>query len=408
MSSYVIQAGDTLESISRANYGIESLANIISISNPGLTLPLIQGTVINIPKNPKNRPKKYSNLEFKNEDEIAIMIDGTRFHTWNSLSLNRIFDSIDTLDVTAPFEPDLPSFRQTFKPFSFKDVEVIIGGQRLFTGTIINIVPTMGKEKSIQISAYARCGILNDCTAPASAYPIEYNKQNLKDISDSLTAPFGIVSSFEEDVGEVFERVALDPGQKILDFLSELAKQRNLVISNDTTGNLVYRKAISSGKPVAKLQQGEASLLSISPEFNPQQYYSHITGLEPVSIGGDGGTYTVQNSKLTSILRPFTYEVQDVESGELKNAVDSKAGRMFGNMVSYKISINTWRTSNKLLWEPNTIINLQSDNAMIYKPYNLVIRGVQFKRDKQTKTAELDLVLPGSFSGKVPEVLPWD
>jgi hypothetical protein len=45
---------------------------------------------------------------------------------------------------------------------------------------------------------------------------------------------------------------------------------------------------------------------------------------------------------------------------------------------------------------------------MVYGPFNFVVRSVTLTRDRNSKTAELDLVIPGSFSGKIPEVLPWE
>lgn len=405
---YSVVAGDTFESISRKQYGTEQYASNIIQANPGDSEPLQPGTSLIVPANPAGTETRLQVAEAANADEVALLIDGKRFRFWTSIKLTRSIDNMDTLDIAAPFEPSLPSFKETFRPFSYKTVEVTIGGEPLFKGTIISVIPSLGDSKTIQVSAYSTPGVLNDCTAPASAYPLEYNAQNLKAIADAVIKPFGLKSVFDEDPGGTLERVAMNPGQKILDFLSNLAKQKNLIISSTERGELLFQKSIKGGVPVAKLRQGESPVVSIAPTFNPQEYYSHVTGIEPVVVGLKGGVYTVKNGKLANLLRPYTFQAQDTESGTLKEAVEAKAGRMFGNMVSYKVALNTWRDPAGDLWKPNTLVNLQSDNAMIYEPYNLVIRSVEFSRDDKSQTASLDLVIPGSFSGEIPESLPWD
>jgi prophage tail gpP-like protein/phage tail protein X len=405
---YRVVKGDTFELISRKQYGSEQYAANVAQANPGANEPLQPGTSLIIPANPASNENKPQQAESATPDEVALLIGGKRFRFWTSIRLTRSLDNMDTLDIAAPFEPQLESFKETFRPFSFKAVEVTVGGEPLFKGTMISVIPNLGVSKTIQVSAYSTPGVLNDCTAPASAYPLEYNSQSLKAITEAIIKPFGLTAVFTESPGGALTRVAMSPGQKILDFLADLAKQKNLVIASTERGELLFHKSLVTGIPVAKLQQGESPVLSVSPSFNPQEYYSHITGIEPVIVGLSGGVYTVKNGKLTDLLRPFTFQAQDSESGTLKEAVEAKAGRMFGNMVSYKVGVNTWRDPAGNLWKPNTLISLQSDNAMIYNPYTFVIRSVEFSRDENSQTATLDLVIPGSFSGAIPERLPWD
>jgi hypothetical protein len=45
---------------------------------------------------------------------------------------------------------------------------------------------------------------------------------------------------------------------------------------------------------------------------------------------------------------------------------------------------------------------------MIYNRYSLIARSVVLEQSGQSKTALLELVMPGSFSGEIPETMPWD
>lgn len=409
MTTYNVVTGDTFESIARKKYGTEKEADRIARANPGVAEPLTAGTVLTVPVLPDAPQNLQQQTQAATGDEVAILIDGQRFRFWDKVRIIRAIDTMDIVEFGAPFDSDAPSFKDTFRPFSFKTVVITVGGTPLFTGTMIGVNPVIeNAQKIISVSGYSLPGVLNDCTSPASSFPLEFDKQGLRDISTALAAPFGISVEFEADQGAIFERVANEPGKKVLSFLTELAKQRNLIISSSSRGKLIFLQSTEAGRPVARLQQGIAPVRSVAPFFNPQEYYSHITGMEPVVVGLEGSQFTVKNPRLLGVTRPLTFKAPDTLNADVKGAVEAKAGRMFGNMVSYSITVISWRDPSGNLWEPNTTIKLLAPDAMIYTEYEFIIRSVEFNRDRATETATLNLVIPGSFSGKIPESLPWD
>jgi prophage tail gpP-like protein len=316
---------------------------------------------------------------------------------------------MDTVEFGAPFEPDTPGFRETFRPFSFKSMEVTVGGDPLFTGTMVAVNPIIeNKQRTVAVSGYSLPGVLQDCTAPASSYPLEFNGQGLQEIAATMAGPFGISVEFDADQGAIFDRVASEPGKKVLAFLAELAKQRNLVIGNTPRGALLFQQSVDAGNPIARLQEGSAPVLSISPTFNPQQYYSHITGIEPAIVGLPGAQFTVKNPRLEGAVRPLTFNAPDTLDADLNAAVRAKMGRMFGNMAAYSVRVATWRDPQGNSWAPNTTLTLLAPGAMVYNEFEFVIRSIQFERASKSNTAILDLVIPGAFNGKVPTALPWD
>jgi prophage tail gpP-like protein len=406
---YNVTQGDTFEIISRKQYGTEEEAFRIASSNPGVFEPLTPGTVLIIPPTPSSPTNIQQNVDSSNESEVAITIDGTRFRFWNEVRITRSIDSMDTVEFIAPFDSTLPGFKNIFRPFSYKTVIVTVGGVALFTGTMVAVNPVIeNTSKTITVSGYSLPGVLNDCTAPNGTTPLEYNDVGLTDIATALTAPFGISVEFDDNQGAIFERVSCEPSRKILDFLIALAKQRNLIISSSPEGKLQFIRSKDSGVPVARLRQGESPILSVTPFFSPQEYYSHITGIEPVIVGLKGSQFTVKNSRLLGVVRPLTFNVNDTKNADVKSVVEAKAGRMFGNMVSYLVRVDTWRDPNGVLWKPNTFVTLIAPDAMIYSEYAFIIRSVEFNRDSKSEVASLNIVIPGAFSGQTPEALPWD
>ena len=408
-TTFSVIAGDTFESISRKKYGTEINASKIAAANPGVNEPLTGGTEIiipNIPDAPKNQQQQTGS---NTVEEMAVLIDGKRFKYWDKIRITDSLDTLATVEFSAPFDVNIPNFKDTFRPFSYKEVVVTIGGDPIFTGIMLTPKPVIeNNAKIISVSCYSTPGVLNDCTPPASAFPLEFNGQGLQDIITKLVEPFGISVDFQGDPGAIFERVAIEPGKKILTFIIELLQQRNLVLSNDSKGRLVIWNSVETGVPVGKLEQGVSPVLSVTPSFTEQNYFSHVTGISPVDVGNEGSQFTVKNPQLPGVIRPFTFVVPDTIDSTVKAAVEAKAGRMFGNMVSYSVKVATHRDPSGNRWAANTSIMLRAPDAMIYNDYEFIIRSVEFDKDDKTETATLNLVLPGSFSGKIPTNLPWD
>jgi prophage tail gpP-like protein len=108
------------------------------------------------------------------------------------------------------------------------------------------------------------------------------------------------------------------------------------------------------------------------------------------------------------VVRPLTFKAKDTDNGSIKAAVEAKAARMFADAASYSIQLDTWRDPAGNLWEPNTSLNLLAPGAMIYNNYEFLVRTVELEADRQSRTATHNLVMPGVFSGQIPESLPWD
>ena len=342
-------------------------------------------------------------------ERVDLRIDGSTYRAWSDVEIHREIDSSSTVTFTAPFEPDRESFRRTFRPFSFRTIEVHVDGELVFTGTMIDVDPKVdAKSRKVSVSAYALPAVLENVNPPASAYPLEFNGLSLRQIAASLLDPFELTAVFEEDDGAPFKRVAIEPDGNILSFLADLAQQRNLVISDDAFGFLRFKRSTSTGRPVVRLREGEPPLESVEAKFAPQEYFSEITGRAKSKAGRKGSKYTVTNPHLSGKLRPKTFTVDDTDAGDLPAATEAKMGRMFGNMVAYAAKVPTWRDPAGRLWEPNTTLRLEAPGAMVYRETELVIRAVTLTQDESKDEAELALVLPGAFRGEAPTVLPWD
>lgn len=349
------------------------------------------------------------------EEDLQIQIDRNYFGNWTDVEITLSIDSFSTISLTAPFALENRKFRDNFRPFMFQDLRVDTHLQALFEGYILTPQPKHEvTSSSVTVTGYAKPAVLCDCSMPVlhplSNVPVprEFKKLGLRAIFESICDPFGIKVQFEGAEGKVFDKVRCGPEKKLFDFMVDLAKQRNLVLTNTVDGKLRVWQSIEPGKPVARFVQGELPLTTVEPSFSPQDYFSEITGFASKKRGKAPAKATEQNSWLRAPFRPHTFKLEDTERADAPEATQAKLGRMFANIAKYTIpDIPTWRDPSGELWQPNTTVTLDYPPAMIYRETELLIRTVKLKINKDVTKATLELCLPGSFNGKVPSVLPW-
>lgn len=204
-----------------------------------------------------------------------------------------------------------------------------------------------------------------------------------------------------------FRRVAVKPDESVLGFLVKLAQQRNFIITDTDVGELLFCRSTPPGAPVAKLHEGKPPLLSVSATFSPQNMFSEMTAISKGRAGARAGAFTAQNPHLSHVTRPSTFSPDDTDSPDLEAAANARVGRMLASAASFEVEVPTWRDANGELWTENTTVSLLAPSAMIYRETEMLIRDVEFTYG-ESLTARLSLVLPGAFSGEIPEVMPWD
>ena len=157
MADYVSKSGDTFDLIARNKYGTETEAGRIASANPGVSEPIPAGTVLYIPF---VRADTAQQVPADNPNETAVLINGTRFRFWESLSVTLALDSFSSVNLTAPFDQDAPGFKDTFRPFSYVPLVATIGGETVFTGRMVGIDPVLSAGgRSVSVSGYSEQGV---------------------------------------------------------------------------------------------------------------------------------------------------------------------------------------------------------------------------------------------------------
>ncbi len=340
------------------------------------------------------------------DNVIKLVIGSDEFKFWSSFSITRSIDTLDVFNFDAPFGEN-SGIKDAIKPLQFKPGQLFIDDELLSTIVLVNPLPTLNAESnSISVDGYSKPGVLNDCNIKQDRYPIQLKDQTLEQIANTLAVFFGVEVEFTGSSGAKFKKVKLEIDWKPLNFLIKLAKERGFLISNTVDGKLLFWKLNKKAVTTA-LKEGQTPLLSVTPNFSPQKYFSEVTGLSSRSVIKDPESVTIDNKNL-SVNRPFAYRVKNRLFGaDLKNAVKWKMGLMIGNAIKYSIVVQGLRDERGEIWKPNTFINLTAPSTYVNNETKFVIKNLTLsKGDAETTT--MDLVLPESYSGEIPERLPWD
>jgi prophage tail gpP-like protein len=369
--------------------------------------PLTPGITVVLPGDPAAPQDSPGGAPAADPDAVSIALGGQRFRHWSQYTITRQLDGVSAIDLKAPFDEGSLTFRTAFLPGQFRPLTVLVGGEPLFAGTAVKPKPTWTEEeRSVQISGYGTPGVLQDCTLPVSAFPLEFNDVALEDIAARLCEPFSIGVAVEADTGGPFTRVAMKPTDKPWKFLADLAQQRGIVLGDTPTGELALRKSATIGSPVATLLQGSPPVTGLSMDPNPQAYYSSVSAIAPSKAGKTGASSTIRNPYLPAVVRPLTVEAKDAD-GVPQVAALSRAARMFGELATFKVDLVGWRNPTGELWAPNSTVALFAPGIMVYDVIELLVRVVRLSRDDEATTAQLDLVIPEAFAAALPESYLW-
>ncbi len=337
---------------------------------------------------------------------------GDYFGYWSNVEIKRCIDTYSTVKFDAPFEPNRKEFRSTFRPFTYQRLECLINLETIVTGFSLGIDPEFDwNGRTISVTGYAKPAVFHNCNIPPDELGkgLSFNGQGLRSITERVAAPFGIACDFRNEDATPFAKCKLEIDKKIQEFLVGLAKQRNRVFTDTRAGELLCWQSIEPGNPVTWFVEGEQPLTKVTPHFSPQDYFSEVTGFGKKKRGKKEARWTERNRWLETPLRPHTFKLEDAERADVPEATQTKLGKMFAAMASFTIEdLPGWRDQHGRLWEPNTTLMLHAPSAMIYQPYEFLIREVTLKQTKDADTTTLELVMPGAFSGKVPDSLPWD
>lgn len=349
---------------------------------------------------------------------IELRIKGKKFNFFSSVDVNLKIDSIaSTFKFNGFFDISDVELKDIFKPFTYADCQVWFIDQgkgineRLITGTILNPALSLQRQKRLTgVSGYSRTGLFEDINLPVELYPLQFDGLSLKQISEQIcnffNIPLLIFDNAKEDAAKPFELVKAEPSQTIKDFLSKMARDRNITITHDNFGRLLLYKILDITPPKIKINETDSGVVSISVSPSAQGVHSSITIINQASTTDQNeGQTTVQSPFMQNQNRPLVKMLTHgtgTDTKEAANAIASAEAKSF----PITIELEGWTFQDKIV-RAGFYIELTAPSIFI-DTTKLVLQSVNFKEDPKTgKTQTLIAILPCVYTGKLPTKNPF-
>jgi len=202
------------------------------------------------------------------DDAVKVQVGVKEYHGWNSVAL-----SLSMSNMASTFTINTADrWRQTDEKFPVmpgNEVRVFAGIDSIITGFIDQFdAEVTNEDRNIVFSGRSRTGDLIDSAAIART--ATYTKLTLQQIATIYAQDFDIVVIDESrTAADIFSKVVVNQSETIFELLLRLAKERNVLLTSNSDGNLVItdrlpgNTAAAAGPPL--LGQGVRASIGTNP-----------------------------------------------------------------------------------------------------------------------------------------------
>jgi prophage tail gpP-like protein len=327
---------------------------------------------------------------------------------FNDFVLNLRYDSLSsTFNFGFYFDSTNPDHRELACVSHYHEAIIEHNGQRMMTGFILAETFTDQPAKQLtQFAGYSLPGVLEDCQIPTDLYPLQSDGLNLRQIAEKLVRPFKLKIIVDESVSKkmdkVFPKTTANATQSIKEYLNDLASSRDIVMSHDSNGALLFTSAKVDQQPILIVGPEGIPGVSMTMAFSGQQIHSHITVIKQASAdGGNAGEFTIRNPYVPIVYRPKVITQNSGDDNDTATAARMALSEELRNIV-LTVNIDRWEIDGKLIL-PNNVIRVRNPNLFIFKQTDWFIESIAYKGDNLSNTATLTCVLPEVHNKKSPK-----
>jgi prophage tail gpP-like protein len=363
--------------------------------------------------------------------EINDRIRNRKIEFFNKFSIHSKYDSLGSnFEFDFLFDPDNIEHKEVACIGHYHLVKIKEGNDTLMTGYIINQAFNDGPEQSlVELSGYSLPGMLQECEIPfgdfstwiktvrayqknfsASTWPttLQSDGLSLKSIVEKIIHPFGLKMVIDPSVtdlmNEAYDETTAKESQSAKSYICELAAQKNIVVTDDQFGRIVFKKPLQNQQSIFHFNKNIPGT-KYSLVFPGDKMHSHIKAYQQQDINEDipASENMVENPYVPFVFRPHV-TVQN--SGDADNTENMAKNVLASELKNFVLTITTdrWKLNSQLL-RAGQIISVTNPNAYIYKKTRWFVEEVTLKGDPSSATAVLKCVLPCVYDGSTPKYI---
>ncbi|MBU1080902.1 MAG: LysM peptidoglycan-binding domain-containing protein [Spirochaetes bacterium] len=406
---YIIQPGDTLQKIAVRAYGDAMKWSKIHRANPSIkSADLIRiGDILYIPPEEEiaaaKETAKASRFSGREKGTFTLVIDGHEIPVKNG----RFKCGMDLLcsswvaDIA--WTPGADSWLDArIRPYSYAPSELYLGSTLVGTGKLYGVAPKRTKDsRTKSLEFFSSTADLVDSTMRP---PYEFSGVTLKQIAADLCGDLGYQLVFDIPAGPKFDTVTAKKTETVGAFLQRLATQRGTLCACDERSRVVFIRSITTGKPVATLDEDAPPITEWSARFDGRERFNVYRA---VGQSGDGEDIeaTAKDPAVPGT-RQLTFSHSDSDAGSINTGAEWKRSKAIADALTIPFPVSDWYDPSGNLWRANTLVTIKAPSIDAPKPFDFLIRSPEFIFAPEGRQAILGVVPPGALAGgDVKE--PW-
>lgn len=342
-----------------------------------------------------------------NFDDLTLIVNGKMLSGWEEIRVTRSierFPSDFEIEMTEvyPGEPDL------FPVVPGDSCQVLLGNDVVLTGFVDGFRPSLSPgNHTIRIYGRSKCSDLVDASAEWPNGQIVGS--TALQIAQKLAFNFGIaVSGIPEDQTPI-PQYNLNPGEDSYSIIERVCRYRGLMAYDLPDGSLRLARAATI-KSSSAIVEGK-NVQACSADYRLDGRFSEYVVMSPSIVLlqdiGDLGflSVTVKDPGVRRHRRRFiTSESATISLEIAQRRADWEYRRRAGRSAILHVTVDSWRDSNGMLWEPNTLVELSLPSMKVVGK-TWLIADVTYKRDLSTgTTCELRIMPPEAFTVQPPDL----
>lgn len=319
---------------------------------------------------------------------VRLVINGEEFTNFVIDDLTLTYNAITSTFGFSGLDNYAP------KPLSYPKIEIYHDDELILTGTILNqSYSDESKPTLVSVSGYSKAGVLDDCTIPLSAMPMELNNMSLKEICEKLLPLYDLSFTFENSVSELinkkFEKVNFDYDKTLKSLIVELATERGIFVNHTSKGEVRFTDSSSHNLKIVEHFE-DYGTVKMDLDVNGQSMHSEISMLACTDDSNiTEGEVTLKNPYCT-VKRPVIYKMSTGDSIDINEAVRLKLSAELRNIV---LKIETTK-----FIKPGNLITVKSERLKINSRVAFFVEQTTINQDSQGLKYSMNCVLKDVYT----------
>ncbi len=202
-----------------------------------------------------------------------------------------------------------------------------------------------------------------------------------------------------------FEQVKTEPSNSVKSFLSKLAKQRNISLGQDASGDITLFRIEKTVESKFTLVEGVDGVGSVTVGASGQRFHSEITAIRQAStITNNAGQSTVKSPFVSGVDRPKVVTLSNGSTQDTKEYATQVACAEAKD-IDITIPLLDWKVKGVL---PRLGDLFELETPLLKGRTELIIHAITLNKSKNKgETMTINAVPPCVYTGILPTESPF-